>query len=178
MLHLWWRGRSLYLWSVRVGLRISFVETTDDLMKPRQEVSVEVGHFVLWGFMFSSVWAWWHLKAHVNIGIEASLFDAPDHGAFICVMKLVWPVFGDHMKVIVNFAPSWWGGRFVNVWNDSEIGAFIASLLILMEILGFVAWLELQRCWMEKNNPSLDQVSVCIYHQKSCLPIFPETLIV
>ena len=129
-------------------------------------------------FMFSSVWAWQHLEARVDIRIEASLFDAPDHGAFTCVIKVVWPVFGDHMEAIVNFAPSWWNEQFVNVWVDSGIGTFIASLSILMEILGLVAWLELKHCWMEKNNPSLDQVSVCIYHQKSCLPVFPKALIV
>lgn len=68
--------------------------------------------------------------------------------------------------------------NLLKVWDDSGIGAFIASVFILMEILGFVVCLKLQHCWMEENNPSLDQVSVCIYHQEHCLPIFSEALIV
>lgn len=161
------------------GLALGFfVETTDDPTTLEQEVSVEDGNFVLCGFMFSSAWAWCHLTVHVNIGIEDSLFGAPDRVACICVTKLIWPVSGNHMEVIVGFAQSWWDGQFLNVWDGSGIGAFIASLFVLMEILGFVACLELQHFLMEENNPSLDRVSVCIYHQKHCLPIFPEALVV
>lgn len=151
-------------------------------MAPGQEVSVVNGHFDLWSFMSEldktlKLLLKMELKFPFNSPFWRVRNSAPDYGAIIRVTKLVWKVLGFHMEVIVNFAAGWWDGWFVNVWDDSGLGAFIASLFILMEILGF-AWLELQLCWMGKNNPSLDQVSVCIYHQKSCLPIFPETQIV
>lgn len=159
MHHLWGRWRSLYFWPVRTGLRISFVQTTDDHRPPGQEVSVESGCFTFWGFIFGSelngtLKLMWVLELKLPVLIYKSLC------IYLCKKTCLAQCLGTTWKL-------WW----ILLWVDEmdellmfgmtvELGLFITSVFILMEVLGFVDWLELQYCWMEKNNESWSGFSV------------------